>query len=137
MTEQEFLDIARETTSVYQLTQLPHLYKKKSNDNPKLKDLCIYAQWCIGGMQGGSCWGTDDLSPRPAESEPEIKELDDILSKICPEITYLQYKGLTNNLIHHKDYTEDCYYGNNYNYRIKYIILNELFDKLTEMGLVA
>jgi hypothetical protein len=80
-------------------------------------------------MTGGSCWGD---CPKPyVEDLPEnrMEILDILLSKIMPNIKYLQYKKINNLIKTNKD-TKYEYYGNSTNYLIEYIILDELIELL-------
>jgi hypothetical protein len=51
--------------------------------------------------------------------------LDKILEVICPKITYLQYKKLTE-IIVKDEYTEYEYYGNSSTYSYEFIYLSDL-----------
>ncbi len=95
----------------------------------------IYIEWTVGGLTGGSCWGSSADHAVNAEEEPAFIELDTILEELCPQITFLQYKNLCNNLIETTKYTENQYYGNYYNKRIKSINLGELEKYLKERNL--
>lgn len=87
----------------------------------------IYKSWRTGGLTGGSCWGTSADTPIEADSEPEWDELDTILEKYWPSITYLQYKKL---ILKAKVETEtvDDYYGNYTIYTKKKMYLRDLYD---------
>lgn len=94
-----------------------------------VKKLVVYARYETGGMTGGSCWGD---CPKPyVEDLPEnrMEILDILLSKIMPNIKYLQYKKINNLIKTNKD-TKYEYYGNSTNYLIEYIILDELIELL-------
>lgn len=127
-------------------------YKKKNNDKysyrsdefsivkPNKIDLSnayLYIHWYTGGISGGSCWndGTVDnhYYRKSDDQEPEFDELDIILENICPNITYLQYKRLTNGLMLTGNYSFDEYYGNSSEYSWKAINLQELCNRLTEL----
>lgn len=84
----------------------------------------IYKKWEAYGYSGGSCWG-DEATYYEGKSEPEFKALDMILEVICPNISYLQYKKLSN-IITYSDRTENEYYGNSTTYKYEYIYLSEL-----------
>lgn len=104
-----------------------------------LSDLYLYIKWMTGGMGGGSCWD-DGSQPThhysiDGEPEPDFDDLDTLLLKLCPDITFLQYKKLINGLVKQSSYTEDEYYGNSTTYGVKTISLSELVAKLQEMGL--
>ena len=99
----------------------------------------LYAEWVIGGETGGSCWGdgTDDPHrPIRPEEEPNFDCFDKILLCIVPNISYLQYKVLSQAVLRTDDYTRNEYYGNYTVYGIKKVVLKDLYNKLIEMGLV-
>ena len=101
-----------------------------------LKDNKIYIEWSTGGMQGGNCWNDDEARPyASSESEPEFKDLDDVLTAVCPDIKFLQYKTISS-LIKHDSRTEQEYYGNCTDYSSKSINLDELYDQLVKMGAI-
>jgi hypothetical protein len=94
-----------------------------------IKEPVIYMRKDIGGMSGGSCWGTEP-EPYINTETVEFEVLDLVLMELKPNITYLQYK-MVNKLIHTNNETQYEYYGNSTDYEIKYIILSEL-EKLLE-----
>ena len=59
-----------------------------------------------------------------------------MLEKICPDISYFQYKKLVKGLIEYSDYEANEYYGNCTNYGVKSIKLKDLFGRLKEMKLI-
>lgn len=77
-----------------------------------VKEPVIYMRWSPGGISGGSCW--DDSDPQPYYNEdikPRFEALDKVLMKLCPNISYLQYKDIEA-LIKRNSDTEWEYYGN-------------------------
>ena len=97
----------------------------------------LTAIWCIEGAMGGSCWGGEPkdalIDPEP---EPEFEDLDDLLLKIAPNISFLQYKKLCNS-VKKEHYRSHEYYGNYSDNMIKYILLEDLYDILKEFDLVS
>lgn len=72
--------------------------------------------WCGGGTWG-NCWGNSGTVA--AEPPVEFTELDDLLSKVCPNITFLQYKRLLAKCVETEESCEHDYYGGsttNYQY---------------------
>src|ERR1017187_5281358 len=97
--------------------------RKKVTDNPRL-----YVQWSTGGKEGGNCWNNDEPQHYTSDNSPEdLQILDSVLEKICPTITFLQYKNLYNTVTKHDTYTESEYYGNSRGYSTKTILVKELF----------
>jgi hypothetical protein len=102
------------------------------NNNIDYTDDVIYVEWIIGGREGGSCWGTRH-SAINVEPEPELIQLDQILERVCPNISFLQYKRLCQELIKIEKYTDNGYYGNYTDYCRKYVNLPELWRYLCEV----
>lgn len=136
MTYEYFLDelknkkiqFSRKSTRSYNLFE-------NVSDDALNEDSCISCRWVTGGLTGGSCWGTERY-PRQADEEPEFESLNEVLSIVCPNITYLQAQKVLS-LIEKASYTSDGdYYGNSIEYSIKYINLKNLYDKLFEIGLL-
>lgn len=96
----------------------------------KEKRLVIYMRYETGGVSGGSCW--DDSDPQPYSNSDDNKDfiaLDVFLTQICPNITFLQFREIER-LIHSNYKTKWEYYGNQTNYEIKYIVIEEIFKYL-------
>ncbi len=100
-----------------------------------IKDGIISVDWTIGGITGGDCWGSDADIPRTADPEPEFEDLDKILAEVCPNISFLQYKRLCQAVIKTKEETENCYYGNYYEKRIKSFSIADLEEYLKDNNL--
>jgi len=100
-------------------------------------DGVIYEKWCTGGITGGGYSDQSNYYAQQGEQEPDFIELDNLLTEICPNITYLQYKKLIAGLIELQSWTEDEYYGNSSTYSCKIINLRKLFEKLLEMKLMT
>ena len=89
----------------------------------------IEVHWCTGGMTGGSCWG-DDPQPRESDQPEELTQLDQIIEKVSPDISFLKYKNLCAEIVHTDTYTQNEYYGNSYNYIAKFVLMHELYEAL-------
>jgi hypothetical protein len=94
----------------------------------------ISVEWLTGGMSGGSCWGGE---PRPLENwekekEPEFEDLDLLLEHFAPNITFMKYKRLNQNIVEEGFRYEPDYYGNSREYDIKKVSVNHLYDWLVE-----
>lgn len=112
---------------------LPVRYAK---DADKFEEAHIEKSWTTGGLTGGSCWSGAAKDPRRADPEPEFDELDAILTKICPAITFLQYKAIITNLQATTNEEEVEYYGNSRDLTYKRISLLDLFNYLKGESLV-
>jgi hypothetical protein len=98
----------------------------------RIKEPVMYLRYLIGGVRGGSCWGTENLISYTEESPKDSwKALDVFLEQRYPGITYLQYKKLER-LVHTNQETEHEYYGNSNEYMVKYIKLSELEEFISD-----
>lgn len=91
----------------------------------------IQVDWITGGMTGGSCWG-GDLYPVDPDPPEELVDLDKILTLVCPNISFLQYKALCSELVKTESYTNSEYYGNYYNKVQKILFIDDLYSYLTK-----
>lgn len=90
-------------------------------------------KWRTGGMQGGSCWGPQEIYPISADPEPEMEALDDFLEKYYPNISFLQYKKFSKHIkTSHRTQAE--YYGNFYEYTMKSINFEDVYQVLVDIG---
>ena len=105
-------------------------WSSRSNqiDEPRL-----YVQWSTGGVSGGSCWDSSDPQPYTSNEPPkELEILDSILEHFRPQLSFLQYRALTNNLMKYDSYGVGEYYGNSTDYSSKSVDLRSLYDYLVE-----
>jgi len=86
--------------------------------------------WSLGGSWC-NCWGdSGSVSGEPVPSS--FTELDMLLEKICPTITFLQYKNIFSQCVETKTYTEGDYYGGSVEYAKYKCDLEKLFDLLKD-----
>lgn len=97
---------------------------------------CISCQWVSGGVTGGNCWGGTANQPVSADSPTELTELDTILQEFCPDISYLQFRQLSQVIQETTRGDGGDYYGNYYEYTVRYIVLQDLYDKMVELKLI-
>lgn len=88
----------------------------------------------IGGSSGGNCWGgkSTNYSTGRSENDIKLKNFDNLIERLFPEISFIRYKKLINNVNFH---TRNCdsyvdYYGNYSETLIKYISAKDLYDSL-------
>lgn len=91
-------------------------------------------KWCTGGTYG-SCW-SDSLSPISGDEQPDFEELDNLLSEICPNITFLQYKRLFSKCVSYEESYESDYYGGGCNYKRYVCDAKSLYEFLESNGYV-
>jgi len=90
------------------------------------KRMVVYQMWETGGISGGSCW--ENSNPQHysnSEPVPEWTALDEVLEILAPSLTFLQFRKISK-LIHSTSESQWEYYGNQTDYGIKYIVLEEL-----------
>jgi hypothetical protein len=87
--------------------------------------------WCLGGK---SYHWSGSESVLYAEDPINFDELDELLEKICPQITYLQYKKIYNKCVEKEEQSVNDYYTEA---REGYWCcdLEKLYEMLDEMGL--
>jgi hypothetical protein len=90
--------------------------------------------WCTGGTWN-DCW--DNSGTVPSDSTPEgISVLDDLLEKVCPSVTFLQYKKIMNQCAYVEDFSEGDYYGGT-TYHNRYVLrISALYNYLVEANLI-
>ena len=96
-----------------------------------IKSLVIYHRWESGGVSGGSCWDSSDPQPYTNEDVPKFEVLDIVLRELCPELHYLQYKQIED-MIQDNEESDWEYYGNCTDFKIKFIVLDDLLNYLNK-----
>ena len=119
--------------------QLEETYRDKSVfrywEKPEIEEARLYVEWETGGSRGGSCWGGVSEGYSSDDPPKELTLLDTILEKLCPNLSFLQFRRLCNNLMKYDSYSDNGdYYGNYTTYGYKFILLEELFRFLKENG---
>jgi predicted kinase len=103
-----------------------------SSHNPDVK-IIRGDSWCLGGTWG-DCWGGSGITP--AGSRPSFDVLDMFLTSRYPNMSYLQYKALFNNLIETHTYGYGDYYGGYVEYSYEYVRVEDFYRKMVEMELL-
>lgn len=96
----------------------------------------IQIRWVVGGKTGGSCYGDEPDMRVSAEPEPPFQELDEILLKTSPSISFLVYQSMCRDLIEVINSEDGDYYGNSYSYVTKRVNLKKLFTYLQDRNLL-
>jgi len=95
-----------------------------------VKELVVYCRYETGGIRGGSCWGNENRRSYVEEPPKDrMKVLELVLEVIKPSVTFLQYRQLES-LIRNNEESDREYYGNCTDWKIEYIVLSELIEKL-------
>lgn len=90
--------------------------------------------WCVGGMDGGNCWNNNSYA-REVEEEPEI-DIDELLNRVCPHITYFQYKKIMDSVVKKETKEKREYYGNYSIRKYKTIEYRNLYDSLVNYKVI-
>lgn len=137
----------------YDEVQLMHR-KIFSQINPKTRYQSIYdldklvadiGQWGvifqvteIGGASGGNCYGGEAHSYRTEDGNSTPFVFEDLLTYIAPQLTFIQYRDMLKELkIVEGTDTKNEYYGNNTEYAIKYLFLEDLCSFMDTHDLLA
>lgn len=125
MNKQEFQDIVNDVIGTVKTGR----GKKAVYSNKE----ALEVRWLSGGQTGGNCWDTGESHHYPVDAEPEEEfwELDNILERVSPGITYLQYRKLEK-LIEVDSETVNEYYENYCIYSIKRLSVEKLWKFLVE-----
>ena len=137
MTYEEFLEKVKTVTGGFlQMARKSGSWGEIERESPNDKNACIYIEWTTGGRSGGSCWGHEADGVVESEPEPSFDELDRILEAVCPQISFLVYKGLVRDCVDTLSGTSNDYYGNYTSYAIKQVKLYDLYISLLSRGLI-
>lgn len=90
--------------------------------------------WSRGGTYG-TCWG-NGLHIIKAEEPLSFKEFDELMEKVCPNVSFLQYKKLERECCSIEEKHIGDYYGGCETRAYHKCDLKKLFHMLTEMGYV-
>jgi hypothetical protein len=91
--------------------------------------------WSLGGTSGG--YSSDELTRVDPETPPvAFFEFDDLLLKICPEISFLKYKKLYNDCVTTETESHGDYYGGSTTRANFKCDLKKLYSLLTGLGIV-
>jgi len=90
--------------------------------------------WCLGGSWN-DCWGsTGSVSP---SSPPEgFFALDNLLEKIAPNISFLQYKKILNECVSTDEFSDHDYYGGSTYHNKQMLNVIALYNYLIEKELI-
>ncbi len=106
-------------------------WNRSPDPNPEMG---IYIEWVVGGQSGGHCGG-GDLYRLGTEPEPDWVGLDEILERLAPNISFIQFRRLLNESLV-ENYTSDGYYGNYTDYSYRWLSVRKLYDYLIEKGVL-
>lgn len=84
-----------------------------------VKDKLLYDYRALDGILRSDNWSrggtwadyTGNSGTIGEDPQPEFKELDEILTKLCPNLSFLKYKYIMANFVEIKEDSENDYYG--------------------------
>lgn len=92
------------------------------------------SHWCLGGSWQ-NCWGSGGSVA--GEPEPEdFTTFDELLERVSPNISFLQYKNISSRVIRTETYGESDYYGGSTTSAYKYFNMNDLYELLVEKNII-
>lgn len=90
----------------------------------------------VGGVQGGSCWGSSDPQDFYVHVENPREFFDyllyELFLKYKKDIPFLVYENFIRNEMQRKNHREKEYYGNRTDYVVYELNFNKLFSMLFE-----
>lgn len=111
-----------------------NIYFNKYKDSYKNEFVLTSESWSAGGSWG-NCWGgSGTISPDPVPQS--FKEFDEMLEKLCPDISFMTYKKLYNETVTIEERSENDYYGGT-EYRHNYKCdLEKLHKLMVELNII-
>ena len=98
------------------------------------QDYTFSSTWSLGGTRGCYDGSKREVS---AELEPEDpKELDLILENLCPELTFMQYKGIVRDVMKRGEFDDRDWYGGSVTEGYKGFNIKDLYEALNKRGLL-
>jgi hypothetical protein len=107
-----------------------HLHGIRMDNDGKVEG----PSWCLGGSWQ-NCWGRGGSVAGDAEPS-DFGEFDSLLEKVCPNITFLQYKNISSRVMRTEEFGESDYYGGHTNHAKKYFYMNDLYEALVERNII-
>ncbi len=142
MTYEKFIEKVKSCPVSWITEDRYHNSESRYSKNKKKYDdkipFAIHSYGETGGVSGGSCWDSSDPQSysNPHGCQESINEINKclalILTEVCPNISFLTYSIIYNELIESKETSNYEYYGNSTDYINHYIILKNLYDRLVE-----
>ena len=128
----EFEFVEHEVYKMDEIDKILNKYSTQDSENNG-KNIITSTSWCNGGTWC-NCWGsTGEVCGEPA---PEFEEFDNILTELCPNISFLQYKKIYRECVWTDTFDERDYYGGSTSHSIYKCDVKKLKNILNEMGIV-
>ena len=95
-------------------------------------DVMVSDSWRTGGTLCSYDGWSSEIEPEKQPSS--FEEFDDLLEKLCPNISFLTYKKMFNDCVTVEDGYENDYYGGTQYYSLYCCRLKRLYELLVERG---
>lgn len=105
-------------------------FNQPLSDNP---DILTSEEWSLGGTWGNYKGDTGDVSP---DKQPDFDKLDEILTTVCPNISFLQYKYIMKHFVKIVERCESDYYGGSVDYAHYEANMKEIYNFLINNNLL-
>lgn len=134
--------------NINRIEKIEHMVKKTTTYEQIFEPLCdnIYGhggdeqgrylyseEWSLGG-EWGDCWGNHG-HVSGSESKDFI-ELDDLLEKIAPQISFIQYKKIKNHCVEQIEWHVPDYYSSGMDEACWRCDMRKLYEMLKEMNYI-
>jgi hypothetical protein len=123
---------------IHKMTTYDKIVKENTNDTWSKnlnKNVMVSETWCIGGTW--CSWDGMEYQCEPEQAPLSFRELDELLEKICPNITLLQYKRIMNDCVEIQNDSECDYYGGRRWLSLYVCDLDALYNLLWEMNYIT
>ena len=110
------------------------VYFSQYKDSICGKYIMTSESWSAGGSWG-NCWGNSGtISPDPVPTS--FDKFDELLEKLCPEVSFLTYKRLYNETVTIVEKAERDYYGGTEYRHYFECDLKKLYNLMVELNLI-
>lgn len=109
--------------------------REKYYEGHRVEGGSITIEWISGGLTGGNCWGGEAVHMVTPERPIEDRLLDDVLTEVCPNISFLLYKRIIG-MAQTRTREDNEYYGNHTEYTVRTHSIRAIHDMLSEAGAI-
>lgn len=158
LTNDDLISLSEQLPSVKQIKLVPHTVHKANiydvvfkplisidkkeyyggrtgNSGKTEKTHYMYSESWSGGGTWGNCWGGEGTID--ADSPKEFIQFDKLLEKLCPKISFLQYKRLYNACVDTCESREYDYYGGCETHYYWRCDMEKLYELLKYMNIIT
>jgi hypothetical protein len=103
--------------------------KEESSYIYSIQDAILSPSWRIGGLTGGSCWGSIADQPVTADEKPDW--LEELVETTCPDISFAKFRKILQ-AVRKFQYTRGEYYGNYTEYAFEVLKISDFLEILAD-----